>query len=63
MGRITGTVLALGIALAGLGGLGGLAALATAQDGESETIAWRTDLKAARVEARESQRPLMVVFR
>ncbi len=30
---------------------------------EDATIAWRTNLEAARTEAAESGRPLMVVFR
>jgi len=41
---------------------GGLAAFAAAEDGP-DTITWRQDLEAARADAAERGRPLMVVFR
>ena len=45
-----------------LAGIAGLAAFATAQD-EPATITWRQDLEAARADAADKGRPLMVVFR
>lgn len=62
----TALALIVGIALAvvglGLVGTGTLPAqdLADRADG---AFAWRTDLDAAREEARETGRPLLVVFR
>ena len=43
----------------------GLAALGTPAGAEDEPpgITWRTDLEAARADARESGRPLFLVFR
>lgn len=45
--------------------LGGLAcaALALAHGQDAPAIAWRTDLDAARAEAREAGKPLFLVFR
>ncbi len=42
--------------------LGGVAALAQA-DGDDEPFAWENDFAAARQKAKESERPLLVVFR
>ena len=39
------------------------AAPAAAQDAPDDEFAWRTDLEAAREDARESGRPLLIVFR
>jgi hypothetical protein len=40
-----------------------LAAWALAQDRDAATIAWQTDIEAARARAASSGRPLMIVFR
>jgi hypothetical protein len=40
-----------------------LLALAFARGQDAPTIAWRTDLVAARAEARETGKPLFLVFR
>ena len=51
------------IALAGVAVVATAAALAPAQEAAPTDIEWRTDLKAARQEAKKTGRPLLVVFR
>ncbi len=54
--------LAGALAVAGIV-VAGFTLSAAAQDAEGGAVLWRTDLEAARAEAREKGRPLLVVFR